>query len=179
VDSSEHHLARIADAAERIAGLLEHLVRKEAVRGSRPQLRVARAPTDVSRMEAVNLAQDGTLSAIVQNVGELETTLIEPMVQIADHMVTGVIIDRGGRPQTSLPVPAAKTGPGVIVQFKLEGQQMSYGQLPLVLHLPHRPGIFPDETILEVQMEPSGIVDSRPGWHQVEARELPGAHTSA
>jgi hypothetical protein len=170
---SDDPLPRLARAAERIADALEHLVRTSAARGPHPRLGVARAPSDASRLDPVNLTQDGKLLALVQNTGDADTTLVEPTVQLGEVQAVGGMIDRNSRSQPSAPVPAAEAGPGVVVQFELGRQAHGLADLPLVLRLPHRPGRFPGMTVLEVQMHPTGISEGRPGWRQVDARELP------
>ena len=92
-------LPRIARAAERIADALEHLVTAAQPRGPLPQLRVARSPTDTSRSHPVTLKADGLLLAIVQNVGDADTTLTEPTVRFGHVTETGGIIDRDSRRQ--------------------------------------------------------------------------------
>jgi hypothetical protein len=176
---SDDALPRLARAADRIADALEHLVRTSAARGPQPRLGVARAPSDNSRLDAVNLTQDGILFALVQNTGDADTTLVEPTVQLGEVHAVGGIIDRNSRSQPSGPVPAAKTGPGVAVQFELGRQAHVLAGLPLVLRLPHRPGRFPGMTVLEVRMEPTGTSEGRPGWRQVDARELPDTDAPA
>jgi len=173
-------LPRLARAAERIADALEYLVRASANSGTQPRLTVARAPTDTSRLAAVNLTADGKLFAIVQNTGEADTALEKPTVELGHVRAVGGIIDRDSRPQPTAPVPPTPAGPGVVVQFELERQdQELLPDLPLVLRLPHRPGRFPGTTVLEIHMEPSGVSAGRPGWRQAEARELPEGHGAA
>lgn len=113
------------------------------------------------------------LFALVQNTGDADTTLVEPTVQLGEGHAVGGIIDRNSRSQPAGLVPAAKAGPGVAVQFELGRQAHVLAGLPLLLRLPHRPGRFPGMTVLEVQMEPTGSSEGRPGWRQVDARELP------
>jgi hypothetical protein len=165
-------LARIAAAAERIAGALESIARANLDSGPRPQLTVARSPSDASGLGAVNLSPDGALNAIIQNTGAAETTLINPVVEIASVQATGGIVQRDGQPQPAGTVPAAPNGPGVSVIFKLEAQSHLLAELPLTLRLPHRPGRFPGITVLEVDMEPTGEAGGRPGWRVANTREM-------
>jgi hypothetical protein len=111
--------------------------------------------------------------AMVQNTGEADSVLEQPTVQLGQVLATGGILDRDSRAQPSAPVLAAPAGPGVVLQFELDRQAHLLADLPLVLRLPHRPGRFPGITVLEVHMEPSGTSGGRPGWREVETRELP------
>ena len=172
-------VVRLASAAERIADALEYMVRTAAASGPQPHLAVARSPTDRSRLAPVNLTLDGTLFATVQNIGDAATTLIEPTVHIGDERISGGIVDRNSRPQPSALVPASSDGPGVVVRFDLGRQAHQMTDVPLTLRLPHRPGRFPGDTVLEVQMEPAGSSDGRHGWRQVNAQERPGAYGAA
>jgi hypothetical protein len=177
---AEDPLARIAAANERIAQALEYLVRATTDAGPKPRLKIARSPTDKSSLAAVNITQDGTLFASVQNTGDAETTLVEPTVHIGGLPIVGGIIERNGLPQRSATVLASETGPGVILQFELDRSQVQgLANMPLVVLLPHSPGCFPGMTVLEVEMEPAGRSDGRPGWHCTSSREFPQRHASA
>src|SRR4051812_29754479 len=165
-------LPRIARAVERIADALEHLARTSQPRAPLPQLRVARSPTDTSRSHAVTLKADGTLLALVQNVGDADTTLTEPVVRIGRVTETGGIIDRDSRTQPSALVPAAKDGPGVVVQFHLDrSAQTLFRDEPMTLLLPHSPGRYPGVTVLEASLDPAGGDVGTAEWRPVSARE--------
>jgi hypothetical protein len=168
-------LERIADAAERIAAALDALARSSQDSGPRPRLIVARSPADRSGLGAVNLAADGTLNAILQNTGDIETTLIEPTVEIGSVTARGrIVVQGGGTPQPSGSVPASKDGPGVALVFLLEpSAEILLNDCPLTLRLPHRPGRYPGTTVLEVEMRPMGDAGGRPGWRPIDTREVP------
>jgi hypothetical protein len=172
-------LARIAAAAERIAGALESTARANLDSGPKPRLTVARSPADGSGLGPVNLTADGTLNAIIQNAGATETMLINPVAEIGNVKATGRVVQTGGQPQPTGRVPAAPNGPGVAVIFKLEAQAHLLAGLPLHLRLPHRPGRFPGITVLEVQMEPVGDAGGRPGWRVTSTQEVPQADADA
>ena len=176
-DMSVDALPRLARAAERIADALEYLVRKAEPRGPLPELRVARSPTDTSTSEPVTLKADGMLLAIVQNVGEADTTLTEPLVRIGRVRERGGIIDRNSRPQPSALVPAARQGPGVTLQFQLErSAQTLFRNEPMTLLLPHSPGRYPGVTVVEATLAPAGGDVGTAQWHLVSARALPEGH---
>ncbi len=124
-------------------------------------------------MEAVNLDHTATLIAMVQNVGDVDTTLVDPSVEIGEQVVVGGIISRDGQPQPSGQLLASPAGPGVVVQFQLEGQAPTLGRLPLTLRLPHTPGQFIGTSVHVVQMKPAGQADGRHGWRQTDAEDVP------
>lgn len=111
----EQTLVRIARASERIASALESIARGRLDSGPKPRLAVARSPNDSSGLGAVNLTNDGTLNAIIQNVGDAETTLLEPIVEIGNVRASGQVIQRGAQPQSVGEVPSAPNGPGTAV----------------------------------------------------------------
>jgi hypothetical protein len=170
---------RLAKAAERIADSLEFLVRSTQPAGPQPDLKVARAPSDTSRMEPVTLrAEEGLMMAMVQNVGDADTVVDRPTARLGEVEVEGHLIDRDSRPRSTLTVPAAPSGPGAVVQFQFERHAHVVGDLPLTLRLPHHPGRLPVPSVLEVKLEPSGSADGRYEWRVVESRvvrEVDGA----
>jgi hypothetical protein len=169
--SSRDPLERLAIAAERIADALEFLSRTVVPAGPAPQLKVARAPSDTSRMEPVTLrAEEGVMTAILQNVGDGDTVVTRPSARLGAVEVVGELLDRDSRPQPSLPVPAAPDGPGVIAQFGFERRAHILGDLSLVLRFPHRPGLLPMPSVLEVEFEPSGASDGRYQWRATDSR---------
>jgi hypothetical protein len=179
VAMSDDALPRLAQATERIADALERLVRSSVSREPLPRLRVARSPTDTSPSAPVTLKADGMLFAFVQNVGGADTTLTEPTARIGRLTEKGGVIDKSGQPQPSALVPAAKDGPGVILQFQLErSAQGLFRDEPLTLLLPHSPGRYPGVTVLEVTMEPAGTGGGTAQWRSVSTRELPEAHAT-
>lgn len=171
--SSADPLQRLAAAAERIADAVEYLARDAAPASAAPQLKVARAPTDTSRMEAVTLRPgEGLMTATVQNVGEADTVVAGALARLGAVEIVGELIDRDSRPHPSMTIPAAPNGPGVIVQFPFERQADVLGDLPLTLRFPHSPGRLPMPTVLEVDLEPSGLADGRYQWRVVASREV-------
>jgi len=175
----EQTLVRIASASERIASALESIARARLDSGPKPRLTVARSPNDSSGLGAVNLTTDGTLNAIIQNLGDAETTLLEPTAEIGNVRALGQIIQRGVQPQPVGEVPSAPNGPGITVTFKLEARAHLLKDLPVTLRLPHRPGRFPGVTVLEVEMEPIGESGGRPGWRVDNSREVQQSNAEA
>jgi|CZKG01.1.fsa_nt_gi hypothetical protein len=167
-------IERIADAAERIAAALDALARSSQDSEPRPRLSIARSPTDHSELGAVNLSDDGRLNAILQNTGDIGTTLIEPTVEIGSVTARGTIVVQGGTTQPSGTIPASKNGPGVALVFQLEPSAVILlDDRPLILRVPHRPGRYPGTTVLEVEMSPMGYVGGRLGWRLTDSREVP------
>jgi hypothetical protein len=170
---------RLARAAERIADALEFLVRDAQPAGPQPDLKVARAPSDTSRMEPVTLRpEEGLMMAMVQNVGDADTVVNRPTARLGAVELVGDLIDRDSRPQPKLSVPGAPSGPGVVVQFQFERRAHVLGDVPLSLRLPHHPGRLPLPSVLEVKLEPSGLADGRYQWRVVKShvvREVDGA----
>ena len=66
-----------------------------------------------------------------------------------------------------------------MVLFDLGPESHVLAGLPLVLRLPHQPGLFPGVTVLEVTMEPAGAAEGRPVWRQTGTRELPEPNAAA
>lgn len=178
--SSAEPLERLAGATERIADALEFLARSVVPAGPVPDLKVARARTDASRMEPVTLRpEEGLMMVIVQNVGEADTVVDRPTARLSTVEVVGDLIDRDSHPQPSMTVPAAPDGPGVVMQFQFERRAHLLGDLPLTLRLPHRPGRLPVPSVLEVKLEPSGAADGRHQWRVVESRVVRDLNGSA
>lgn len=183
MSSVDDALARLAVAAERIADALEALLAREDAARPRPRLTVARSPTDTSRSAPAVLKADGMLMVLVQNVGERDTTLSAPEVELGGVRQTGEIIDRDNRPRPSARLPAAKQGPGVTVVFGLErGAQTLLRDERMVLRLPHAPGRLPGTTVLEVELEfdaVPGPADATLGWRPIASRERSAPHGAA
>ena len=174
MNRSDDPIERLASAAERIAGALEYLVRASGANTPHAQLRVARSPTDQSPMAAADLDQvDKTLAVMVQNVGDADTTLEKPTVEIGGETVVGGVIGADRQLHPSGLLHASSSGPGVIVHFKLNGEVETLAKLPLTLRLRYTPGQFIGGSVHEMQMEPAGVSEGRPGWRQTEARDLP------
>jgi len=92
---------------------------------------------------------------------------------------TGGIIDRDSRRQPSALVPAAKDGPGVVLQFQLDrSAQTLLRDERMTLLLPHSPGRYPGVTVLEAPLDPAGGDVGTAEWRLVSSREVPEAHAS-
>ncbi|MBI5103480.1 MAG: hypothetical protein HZB46_00560 [Solirubrobacterales bacterium] len=178
--SSREPLERVAAAAERIADALEYLTRQATPAGPQPQLKIARAPTDTSRMEAVTLRpEEGLMTAIIQNTGDADTLVSDPRARLGDVEVVGTLIDRDSQTRSSLTVPAAAGGPGVQTEFRFERHAHLLADLPLVLRFPHQPGRWPGESLLEVRLEPAGLVGGRHTWRVTDSTTKPAADAAA
>lgn len=164
-------LERLATAVERIADAVEYIARTAVPQAPMPQLKVARSPGDVSSMEVATLRPDeGLMTAILQNVGDADTVVYDITALLGEIEVDGELIGRDNRPHSSITVPAALQGPGVIVQFRFGGQSHGLGALPLRLRIPHHPEGSPIASVLEVQLEPIGSPNGRFEWRVVKSQ---------
>lgn len=166
---NEEALGRIADAAERIADALDHMVRLSLAAGPTPRLAVRRAPADTSAWPPVTLAQDGRLMVNVLNETELATTLSEPTASFGEAHFSGGTIGRDHQAHASFEIAG---GAAATVVFELRDGSYLLKDVPLVLRLPYSPGRFPPGSVLTVELEPAGDVDGRSCWRVEKAREV-------
>lgn len=165
------NLGRIAGALERIASSLEYLEQLAAASQPAPRLVVRRAPSDRSSLPAANMTEgDGRLSVTLLNDGDIAAELRTPRLRFGQAVENGGIIGFDGLPHEAGRVEPQGTI-GVVFDLRSHGALL-IADSPIVLYVPHSPGRFPGWTDLAVQLEPTGLKESRYGWKVTSSREV-------
>lgn len=161
--STADSLARLADAAERIATALEQMARVQSTRPL-PDVVIARSPGDVSPLPPATLRPDGTFSLLVQNLGEAPCTLLAPTLRAGHIEIRGAIIGEGSRPIDEGVLPAAPGGPGCQVTFELGTGSHLLTDEELSVEVPYRNGPYPGVTVRDFVLTPQGPAGGRHGF---------------
>lgn len=160
-------MERIAKAAEEIAKGLDRLNRNLERGQKTADLQIGRVggPT---RLEAVNLGEDGRkLWVHLLNAGEAATTISGVELHFNQQSLSGGIQGPDGR---ILGRKTLSPREGAILAFTVD---MQLADRELTLRVDHAPGVFPGGAVMVAKLEPMGIVQGRPSWQPVDARNEP------
>lgn len=175
-DERDEVLARLATDVGRIAGAVEALVHRLAVRDGAPRVVCERPPGGADPLAPVNLATgSAALFVNLRLVGDEPATVGPISVIAGDARADGVLQVGSARPARAQIPPGEYFVAEVPVTSELRGPLTAHPQQPLEVRVRFSPGPHAGGTVAVIPLTPAGTMASRSGWLPRDAYDVPEA----
>ncbi len=175
-DGRDEPLARLATDVGRIAGALEAIVHRLAVRDGVPRVVCERPPGSANAPAPVNLASGpNTLFVHLRLVGDERATVGPVTVIAGDVHAEGMLHIASARLARAQIPPGEHFVVEVEVTSELHGPLTASPQQPVEVHVRFSPGPHAGGTVAVIPLAPGGTIAGRPGWLPHDAYDAPAA----